>query len=219
MSRRRKTKDFKKTRENKDPRATDYENIYQFKITLEGTENPIWRRIQVPESYSFWDLHVAIQDAMGWEDYHQHEFRIKTPGKEEMTVIGIPDRSYKRFGIKVLPDWNMKITKYFSMEHPFADYQYDFGDSWDHEILLEEILPVDKNYDYPRCIDGTGACPPEDCGGFLGYNTILKALREPENKKFKDLLLSLGKDFDPEKFDKNKIVFDDPVARLRGFFK
>ena len=218
MSRRRKAKDHKKVVESQTGTEMVFDNVYQFKIALVGTEIAIWRRIQVPESYRFWDLHVAIQDAMGWEDYHQHEFRMKTPGKELTTVIGIPDKSYTRFGIKVLPSWNIRIKKHFSLDRPLADYLYDFGDNWEHKITLEEILSADISLDYPRCIDGAGACPPEDCGGVVTYNMIIKAVKEPENKEFKELLSSLVKDFDPNKFELSNIKFDDPVLRLKEFF-
>ena len=67
-----------------------FKKVYQFKITLKGIKPPIWRRIQVPENYTFWDLHVAIQDSMGWEDYHLHEFEILDPSKGLKVNIGIP---------------------------------------------------------------------------------------------------------------------------------
>ena len=54
--------------------------VHQFLVVLSGTDPLVWRRIQVPEKYSFWDLHVAIQDAMGWLDYHLHEFRLLDRG-------------------------------------------------------------------------------------------------------------------------------------------
>ena len=65
--------------------------IYQFKIKLQGITPTIWRRIQVPETYSFWDLHVAIQDAMGWLDYHLHLFRVHRDHVPVPIEIGIPD--------------------------------------------------------------------------------------------------------------------------------
>jgi len=83
-----------------------YDQVYQFKITLKGTKPPIWRRIQVPETYSFWDLHVAIQDAMGWEDYHLHEFTFVLPKTGIKVRIGLPMED--DFGETILPDWDQK---------------------------------------------------------------------------------------------------------------
>ena len=80
----------------------DFKNVYQFKITLQETKPPIWRRIQVPETYTFWDLHIAIQDAMGWNDYHLHEFDVKKPGLRNEVRIGIPERD---LDTEFLPGW------------------------------------------------------------------------------------------------------------------
>jgi len=109
----------------------NFKNIYQFKITLKGIKPPIWRRIQVPETYTFWDLHVAIQDSMGWSDYHLHQFEILDPSIGKKVLIGIPDDE-NDWLIKTLPDWKQKISRYFSMENSKANYEYDFGDGWEH---------------------------------------------------------------------------------------
>ncbi len=130
-----------------------FDQVYQFKITLRDIKPPIWRRIQVPETYTFWDLHVAIQDAMGWSDYHLHEFEMVNSSTDLKVNIGIPDED---FGREILPGWKQKIADYFSVENRSADYTYDFGDNWEHIIKLEKILPRDKNVDYPICIDRMG---------------------------------------------------------------
>ena len=137
-------------------------HVYQFKITLKDIKPPIWRRIQVPETYTFWDFHVAIQDAMGWLDAHLHVFIIVNPTTGFKVNIGIPEDEFDK---EFLPGWGQKIAHYFSMENQTADYIYDFGDTWRHKIRLEKILPRDKNIDYPICIGGKRAGPPEDCGG------------------------------------------------------
>lgn len=142
----------------------DQKNIYQFKITLEGIKPPIWRRIQVPESYSFWDLHVAIQDSMGWEDYHLHEFNILNPKTGIKDNIGLPSDDWGD-DKTVIPGWKTPISSYFSALNKKAAYEYDFGDSWDHKVALEKILPFEFGVQYPRCLAGERACPPEDCGG------------------------------------------------------
>ncbi len=191
-----------------------FERVYQFKISLKGIRPPIWRRIQVPENYTFWDLHVAIQDAMGWSDYHLHLFEIIDPSTGRKCEIGIPDPDGE-----VLPGWEQKIADYFSMENPEADYIYDFGDNWEHRIKLEKILPKEKDVKYPRCIGGRRACPPEDCGGIWGYKEVLKAIKDPDNERYKEILEWVGDEFDPEHFDVKEVVFGDPDKRLKDVFR
>ncbi|MGB2728747.1 MAG: plasmid pRiA4b ORF-3 family protein [Halobacteriota archaeon] len=186
--------------------------MYQFKIALKGIKPPIWRRIQVPETYNFRDLHVAIQDAMGWIDYHLHEFEMVNPATGLKENIGIPNED---FGEEVLPELNQKIADYFSMENQTADYVYDFGDSWEHKIQLEKILPREKNINYPICIKGKRACPPEDCGGIWGYAELLEIIRNPEHEEYEEMLEWLGGEFDPEHFDVEEVGFDDLDKRRK----
>lgn len=120
--------------------------IYQFRVTLLGIEPAIWRRIQVPENYSFWDLHVAIQDAMGWLDYHLHEFRIKSPYGRRNVEIGIPDTGTGR---DVLAGWKVPVADYFDKPGVAVAYDYDFGDGWQHEVLLEGILLKEPSVKFP----------------------------------------------------------------------
>jgi hypothetical protein len=189
-----------------------FEKVYQFKVTLMGTKPPIWRRIQVPETYTFWDLHVAIQNAMGWTDSHLHEFEIKDPVDGEKIRIGIPDEDY---GDEVIPDWKRNISKFFSEKNPRAYYIYDFGDSWEHLIQLEKVQIKEKNIDYPRCIDGKSACPPEDCGGVWGYEEFIKAIQDPKHKEHEEMLEWIGGKFDPEHFDVKEVKFVDPDKHRR----
>lgn len=193
-----------------------YDQVYQFKITLKGTKPPIWRRIQVPETYTFWDLHVAIQDAMGWEDYHLHEFVFTLPIMNIKVRIGIPMED--DFDETILPDWDQKIADYFSSETPKAEYTYDFGDGWQHDIILEKILPREGGVIYPRCVDGKRACPPEDCGGIGGYAEFLEAIGDPANERHEDMLDWVGGSFDPEDFNPSEVKFDDPAKRFKIAF-
>ncbi|MCX6664703.1 MAG: plasmid pRiA4b ORF-3 family protein [Euryarchaeota archaeon] len=187
-------------------------NVYQFKISLQETKPLIWRRIQVPEKYTFWDLHVAIQDAMGWNDYHLHEFNIKKPGLSNEVSIGIPEED---LDTEFLPGWKHKIADYFSMDNQTAEYIYDFGDDWAHTIKLEKIFPLEKKVKYPLCIKGKRACPPEDVGGVYGYEEFLRIMQNPKHKEHKSMLNWIGGKFDPEKFDVNKIHFDNPDRHLK----
>ncbi len=194
-----------------------FNRVYQFKITLKGLKPPIWRRILVPENYSFWELHVAVQDSMGWLDYHLHEFGILNPKTGLREVIGIPDDDFDDFDIKA--GWECKIKDYFSEDNPKADYIYDFGDNWEHIVKLEKILPKSENQEYPVCLAGKRKCPPEDCGGVWGYMEFLEAINDPEHEEHEEMLEWVGDEFDPEEFDPKKVVFDDPAKRFDYAFK
>ncbi|MHC1576773.1 MAG: plasmid pRiA4b ORF-3 family protein [Methanosarcinaceae archaeon] len=191
-----------------------FDRVYQYKITLAGIKPPIWRRIQVPETYTFWDLHVAIQDAMGWLDRHLHIFLVVDPSTNMRREIGTPTKMYDEYD-ETIPGWEHKIADYFSLKHPKTDYEYDFGDSWGHKIQLEKILPREKGIDYPVCIKGKRACPPEDCGGVWGYKELLEAIKDPKHDEHREMLEWVGGDLDPEHFDVKEVRFDDPGKRLK----
>ncbi len=195
-----------------------FDQVYQFKITLKGIRPPIWRRIQVPETYTFWDLHVAIQDAMGWLDYHLHLFEVVNPSTEMIDEIGIPDEDFE-LDREVLPGWRRKIADYFSLGNTKADYTYDFGDNWEHMIKVEKVLPRDKNMKYPICIGGKRASPPEDCGGIWGYGDFLEIIMNPRHKEYREMLEWVGGEFEPEHFDVKEVHFDDPGERWKIAFR
>ena len=190
-----------------------FDQGYQFRITLHGIKPLIWRRIQVPASYTFWDLHVAIQDAMGWTDTHLHEYRLKNPKTGRKINIGIPDED---FGSKVSLGWKKKISDFFTQQNPEAEYMYDFGDNWRHIVALEGILPRQEGVTYPRCIGGERACPPEDCGGSHGYEDFLDIIKDINHDEHDSMLEWVGGEFHPEQFDCSAVVFDDPAERLEG---
>ena len=200
--------------------------IYQFKITLKGIKPPIWRRIQVPGTYTFWDLHVSIQDAMGWQDYHLHEFRIKDLGGKKV-YIGIPtDDDFMddlMLARNVLPGWKQKVSKYISISEPGFLYVYDFGDDWQHSVKLEKVLSAEEGVTYPRCIGGKRNSPPEDCGGPCGYENLLEVLSDPENYEYEEMRqwADSMKDgfFDPELFIPGDVKFVDPKIRFDIAFR
>ncbi len=193
-----------------------YEHVYQFKIALKGIEPTVWRQIQVPETYSFWDLHVAIQDSMGWLDYHLHEFELIDPSTGEQVSIGIPSDDFEDFDKIVLPGWELKIADYFAATNVSANYEYDFGDGWQHEITFEQIILRAKKGTYPTCIAGERACPPEDCGGVVGYQEFLEIIMNPAHERYKDMLTWAGGEFHPEYFNPEKVKFTDPAERLKA---
>ncbi len=195
----------------------DYNRVYQFKIKLKHIKPEIWRVIQVPESYTFWDLHVAIQDAMGWQDCRLHEFILTNPTSGEKKKIGIPTE--ESINDKTLPGWKEFISMYFNKKNKNAVYIYDFGDNWQHIITLEGIIPVDENNFYPRCIAGERACPMEDCDSMPGYEDILEILENPEDGEYESTIISLGDKYDPEYFNPETVFFDDPEERFKETFE
>lgn len=156
--------------------------IYQIKLTLLEVEPEIWRRLLLPASINIADLHFTIQAAMGWDNHHLHTFTIR--GKEygidyEDGVSFADDPREVR-----LADFQFRTGESFR-------YEYDFGDGWEHELLIEAILAPDPQKHYPVCIDGQPACPPEDSGGASRYMEILEILdtpRHPEKRELKQWL-------------------------------
>ncbi|XP_050527861.1 uncharacterized protein y4hQ-like [Daktulosphaira vitifoliae] len=184
--------------------------IFQFKITLKRIKPNIWRRIQVPGNFTFWELHMAISDAMGWQDYHLHQFEVLNPRNGQIVLIGTPDD----FGlVEVINGKTVKIADFFSAPKCKAKYEYDFGDGWDHEILLQKILPAIPTVEYPICVGGKRACPPEDCGGTWGYGELLSIISNPNHGEYeerKDWLKLIGYtngEFDSEHFDPKSVYF------------
>jgi hypothetical protein len=192
--------------------------IVQCKVLLQDIEPPVWRRIEVPANYTFWDLHVAIQDAMGWLDCHLHAFRIRNARTGGADEIGIPDPDAFEGDPEVLPGWEIPIVRYFSQAGDQAEYEYDFGDSWTHDVVLEAIGARQPNTKYPRCSAGGRACPPEDCGGPPGYADLLSTLADRAHAEHADVVAWLGGPFDPEAFDPATVRFDNPRRRWRKAF-
>lgn len=187
--------------------------VFQIKIELEGILPTIWRRIQVLPLGNFWDLHVAIQDAMGWTDQHLHHFEIRRKGHRETDHIGIPD--FDRIGElqEVYPGWEIPLHQYFSDLGMEARYLYDYGDGWVHRIRLEGFMFREKGVKYPVCIQGERACPPEDCGGVGGYQDLLRILADPKDDEYDSTKTWIGENWKPEVFNPDQVVFDNPYKR------
>ncbi len=189
--------------------------VYQFKVILKGIKPVVWRRIQVPESYNFWDLHVAIQDAMGWHDGHLHSFNVLNPQTGEKEEIGIVDEDGEE---ECLPGWEIPISSYITLQNEKVSYAYDFGDNWEHSLLLEKIIYRDSEKKYPLCIAGEMACPPENCGGIGGYEKLLNIIKDPNHEEYDNMLEWLEDRFDPERFHPEAVQFDDPQMRWKQAF-
>lgn len=192
--------------------------VLVLRVTLEEVKPPVWREFAVPEDFDFWALHCAIQDAMGWQDGHLHEFRARRPGGRGEVRIGIPDEDDLPTASPTQPGWEVPIAPYFARRGSKAQYLYDFGDDWSHVVELRERRPAEAREQLPRCLAGARACPPEDCGGPYAYPEFLEAIRDPSHEEHAALLEWVGGAFDPEAFMAAKVRFRDPVKYWRLVF-
>jgi hypothetical protein len=176
--------------------------IYQLKITLVGSKPPIWRRFLVKSDTLLSDLHLIIQTTMGWTNSHLHQFIIGNDSFQP-DYEGMDDDGYSQ------PYTDKHLNDFLKKENSKLVYEYDFGDSWNHEIVVEKILEEEKNIFYPVCTDGKNVCPVEDCGGIWGYEDLVKVLKNkkhPEHEEMKEWVgLEEDEDFDPTEFDKEYI--------------
>jgi hypothetical protein len=172
------------------------ERLYQFKITLLESKPPIWRRIQV-KNCTLDKLHEHIQTAMGWTNSHLHQFEIdgERYGDPELIDDGFEDFHCVDSTVTRIGEIVPKDGKRFQF-----NYEYDFGDDWQHEVLFEGCLRAQKGGRYPVCVEGERACPPEDVGGVWGYAEFLEALANPKHEQHEDFVEWAGP-FDSEQFD------------------
>jgi len=164
---------------------------YQFKITLRHAQPPVWRRFWVPDSITLDEFHAIIQEVMGWENCHLHAFQIG--GKE----YGIPDPEFES---PTIDERYVVLKSVIQKKGQKIHYEYDFGDGWEHEIVLEDR--AQRESDVPVVLAGERACPPEDCGGIPGYEHLLKVLgKKRHSKDERELLEWVGEDYDPEEYE------------------
>ncbi len=130
----------------------------------------VWRRLLVPERATFWDLHVAIQDAFGWGDRHLHQFTVDDPHGGPTRRFGIPDDSGINRAEDVLADWEHRPARYLRRDAPEALYVYDFAEEWQHAVELEDVITGEDLLALPRCLDGAGRTPREDGGRVAGQD-------------------------------------------------
>ncbi|HEU0090314.1 MAG TPA: plasmid pRiA4b ORF-3 family protein [Pseudonocardiaceae bacterium] len=171
--------------------------VHTIKVSLRYLKPPIWRRLQVPSDSTLAELHYVIQDAMGWEDAHLHQFEVDgTSFADPVHLLDdTMDESRSRL-IRLQPGDRFV-------------YWYDFGDDWYHDIEVESVDPADPTLTYPRCVAGRRACPPEDCGGPGGFDELVRALKDkshPEHEQYRDWLQEIGEaGYDPAHLDLDKI--------------
>lgn len=190
----------------------------QYLVVLADTDPLVWRRIQVPDRYTFWDLHVAIQDAMGWQDYHLHEFVVLDPDTHRVRRIGLPDEDDHGTPLTE-PGWRIKAYDLLGRSRQPARYLYDFGDGWEHVVVCEDYAVDAASGRYPRCVAGERACPPEDCGGSHGYRRLIEALADARDPEREEMRAWAGEGFDPAAFDPAAVRFASPRKRWRLAFQ
>jgi hypothetical protein len=186
------------------PRSTP---IYQLKVTLKDTKAPIWRRFLVPGNVTMRRLHDILQVVMPWQDMHLYMFEV---GRE---YIGEPDPEEWR---EVRPAKTTKLGQAAPAAGAKLVYEYDFGDSWRHDILVEKVLPAQPGADYPVCVAGRRASPPEDCGGAWGYEEMLAVIANPAHEEYDSTMTWLGGEFDPDVYDVAEI---NTILRIAGFVR
>ena len=179
MARRKPPHAIKATKPAKAPKAKPTAAVYQLKITLLGIKPPIWRRIQVSDC-TLDVLHEHIQAAMGWMNSHLHHFKLGENlygdpllMAENFEELGYRDSTRTRLS-EIVPQGGKRFR--------FL-YEYDFGDSWEHEVLVESYAPAESGRQYPMCLEGARACPPEDCGGVWGYGDFLEAIGNDKHEQ------------------------------------
>jgi len=169
----------------------------QLKITLDEVEPPVWRRVLVRDDLTFLQLHQVIQAAMGWGDYHMHQFELASP----RLFIGTQSKDGLFFdaGPSMLPERTTRLADVLERKRKFR-YWYDFGDDWWHTLAVEKRLPGEPDGPPAELLAGEGACPPEDSGGPWGYPRMLATAADPAHPEHEDIREWLG-DFDPAAFD------------------
>jgi len=165
--------------------------IYQLKITLREVAPPVWRRVLVPGGYTLDRVHRVVQYAMGWQDCHLHSFEI------DGVQYGEPDPD----GELALRDELETRLDAIAYKGSRFLYTYDFGDWWEHEVLVEDVFPAEPDERYPLCVNGARACPPEDVGGAYGYADLLVAVADPGHPEHARMREWLGRELDPDAFD------------------
>jgi hypothetical protein len=174
--------------------------LYQLEVIL--PDLPIWRKLLVRGDINLGLLHAVIQVSMGWTNSHLHQFEIgdtmySDPRMNEENIFDDPP---------CMDEGRTRLMNVVLQENEGFIYEYDFGDSWIHYIVVEKIHEPGTTHDcIAECLDGGGACPPEDCGGIDGYVELLEIIHDPTHKEYESMREWLGGDFDPDAFDTGKV--------------
>ena len=177
--------------------------IVQIKIKLLGvTKPPVWRRVQLRADTRLDQLHEILQAALGWENYHLHAFSF---GEEEFgprdPELALDFADERKVTLGELTDIGARFR-----------YTYDFGDNWEHEIVVEDLLDADTETHYPILVAAKGACPPEDCGGHWSYTDLKAILADAGDEQHQEMLewlgLENGSEFDPNAIPSDTIDYE-----------
>ena len=180
------------------------------RVELLNIEPLIWRRVRVPRSVTFKQLHEILQIVLGWKDSHLHEFRA---GDLLLGMKGV-DEPGERDNVQDEDDWSLKelldtgVTEF--------EYVYDFGDDWVHRVVSEPATRSGAPGPAPLSLAGENACPPEDVGGPHGYREFLEAIADPRHKEHERYLRWIGGVWDPKGFDLNRVNRELHAPPRRG---
>ena len=166
--------------------------LYQLKITLRDSRPPIWRRIVVPANIKLSRLHDVLQAVMPWTNSHLHQFVVA--GVFYGTLDG-------EGGTETLNEKRYTLVDLAPGPKSAFIYEYDFGDGWEHKIVVEKVLPPDPALKHVTCLAGKNACPPDDCGGMFGYYDMLTAVADPKHPEHESMKEWLGGKWDPKRFN------------------
>jgi len=185
-------------------------DVYQLKVVLREVEPPVWRRLHVPGSLRLDRLHRVLQRVMGWTNSHLHEFVIAGRRYGEPDPEGGPTA--------VLPEHRVRLCDVAAAENRHFLYRYDFGDNWQHEVLVERISTAREGGVVPVCLAGARRCPPEDCGGVPGYEEFLATIHDVGHPQHDERLAWVGGAFDAESFDLDQVnrALAGPRRQKRG---
>lgn len=188
--------------------------MHRLRVALLEVRPEVWREVSVPSDYTLADLHDILQLAIGWTNSHLHVFssglvRYLPPDPDDELAESHPSMDSASVRLfEVLPQPGSRIQ-----------YEYDFGDGWEHSIVVKDILPAGQQEGGPQCSAGARACPPEDCGGYSGYASLLQAIRDPADPEHEEMLTWCGGWFDPEGFDLARVnrLLSTYAARRRAW--
>lgn len=178
---------------------------YSLRIELTHSEPMIWRRLLVPANITLPKLHRAIQGAMGWSNSHLHQFHI---GNERYSEPDPYDNG------RLIDEKGVKLSSLLVEQVREFIYEYDFGDDWQHRLVLEQVQQAHPSWKGSLCTAGQRACPPENVGGIWGYAEFLSAIANPQHEQHIDMLCWIGGVFDPEGFDINSA--NVRIRKLKG---
>lgn len=172
---------------------------FRVRVDIDGARPPIWRRLELRGDLRLDQVHDVLQHALGWTNSHLHAFRVSTDPLVDAFVTEFDLEE----GGEGVPEADIRLDQVVAAPGDRLYYEYDFGDSWDHTLKVEEILPLDPDGPAATVVDGRRACPPEDCGGIHGYHEILEGLADPAAAEgwLREQLEWMPDDFDTAEFD------------------